>query len=671
MAPKKAKPPVKMLPAPSLHSGVRIAFLAFGLRVKRFATSTHLLAFGVFMYLALTIAFTAAFFWPRSVNFSFAEPTCFTNPVWLPNLVAKKQGETFAATATKGLTVAGYPLYSHTTCIDPSKAPAEHITDQLAYRPLGIDLLKKRIRVSSGQLPAVEYKQVLSQPVSTKEPLVFTLNQADRVFDYRLQVKGQTADCTKEGKQVVCDLSTLGLEQSAEYAFSLQRVFNGQPAKMLFEQLADTVGAVLVTGSSVKANETVFNVPSDIKLAFNKEIKSFAGVELNQVSANKRTSVPVTAAFEGRTLTVKLAKPLPRSATFQLSVGSVLAADGGHLPKSLNIRFGTSGGPKVKSANIGSYKVSTSSNIVLSFDSSPSDDQNLSKYISLEVGGKTAGAKLSLNGKAVTINPDGSLPKCTSFTIKVRDGLKNEFGVSGNSAWSYTSRTICQTVFSIGTSVQGRAILAYRFGGGSSRIVYVGGTHGNEKSSVYTLNAWVDYLERNYSSIPSRRTIIVIPNLNPDGFAAGTRTNARNVDLNRNFPANDWKKGVTMPGGTYNPNGGGSKPLSEPESKALANYVLSVSPRLVLTYHAAAGVVIPNDAGDSDKLARAYDQKSNLYYEPASQTGTIFEYDTTGAFEDWLRDKHGEPALLIELWTMGSSEFYKNQPAMSHMVGLP
>ena len=45
--------------------------------------------------------------------------------------------------------------------------------------------------------------------------------------------------------------------------------------------------------------------------------------------------------------------------------------------------------------------------------------------------------------------------------------------------------------------------------------------------------------------------------------------------------------------------------------------------------------------------------------------------DTTGSFEEWLYDKHGIPALLIELWTKSSNEYAKNQNAMWHMVTLP
>jgi hypothetical protein len=125
-----------------------------------------------------------------------------------------------------------------------------------------------------------------------------------------------------------------------------------------------------------------------------------------------------------------------------------------------------------------------------------------------------------------------------------------------------------------------------------------------------------------------------------------------------------------MPGGWFNAGGGGSSPLSEPESKALADYLIKTKPRLVLTYHATAGVVMPNDSGDSDALAKIYAQKSNLSYEPNSQTSQIFHYDTTGALEDWLHDKHDIPTLLVELWTKSGNEFSKNKDAMLHMVTL-
>lgn len=666
------KPSVKLLSAPSLlHSGVKIASMSLWLRFKRFATPLRLTIICALGYLILSTAYTVNFFWPRTINFSYSQSNCFTNPILLPNLVAQKQGDTFAAAPNKSISIAGYPLYSQTTCITPIQTPAEKTADTLYFSPLNISFLKKSISVSAGNLPAVSFQKVLSAPIPTKDSLTFPLETADQFFTYQLLANGQKTSCTKEKQSLICDIPKLGLEQSASYVLTMQRLFNGKSQKTVFEQSITTVGAVQLASSSITAGQTVYDAPAQMTITLGKEIKSFSGVELNLVPGETREKLPITTSSEGSTINVVFKEPLVRNASFELSVKTIVAADGGHLPVPLILPFNTSGGPKVKSANISSYKVSTSGNIVVTFDSNVSASQNLSEFIKIEVNGSMIAAAVTVSGNRATINPSVDLPKCTNFTIRVLDGLKNESGITGGSAWQYKSRTICQTTFSIGTSVQGRSITAYRFGSGSSYVVFVGTTHGDEKSSTYTLNSWIDYLESHADQIPANRTVVVIPNLSPDAYAANKRTNANNVDLNRNFPANNWKQGVTMPGGTYNSNGGGSAPLSEPESSALANYILSVNPRLVLTYHAAAGVVIPNDSGDSDSLARTYDENSNLNYASNSQTGTIFAYDTTGAFEDWLHDKHGIPTLLIEHWTKSSNEFTKNQKAMWHMTLLP
>jgi hypothetical protein len=296
--------------------------------------------------------------------------------------------------------------------------------------------------------------------------------------------------------------------------------------------------------------------------------------------------------------------------------------------------------------------------------------QNIGQFVRIEIDGKPISAAISGQAKTITIDPSSELPRCAAFTVRVLDGLKNEYGVAGGSVWQFTSRALCQTVFSIGSSVQGRSITGYRFGNGPNKIIFVGGTHGDEKSSVSILNRWVEQLELNPTRIAAHLTIIVIPNLNPDGYAANSRTNANNVDLNRNFPSNNWKSGVTMPNKSYLEHGGGTAPLSEPESRALANYVLGQSPRLVLTYHAAGGVVVPNDSGDSDAIAITYGKKSSVGYMNNSQTGTYFAYDTTGAFEDWLHDKHGKPALLIELLTKTNNEYSGHQNALWFIAQL-
>src|SRR4051794_2411181 len=115
----------------------------------------------------------------------------------------------------------------------------------------------------------------------------------------------------------------------------------------------------------------------------------------------------------------------------------------------------------------------------------------------------------------------------------------------------------------VGRSSRGRAIHARRFGGGSMPpVVVVGGVHGDEPASVAAVVELCRSLD-DWKGCP----LWVMPVMNPDGVAAGTKNSATDVDLNRNFPAGNFTV-QHAPG--YCP---GSHPLSEPESRALAALV--------------------------------------------------------------------------------------------------
>jgi hypothetical protein len=73
----------------------------------------------------------------------------------------------------------------------------------------------------------------------------------------------------------------------------------------------------------------------------------------------------------------------------------------------------------------------------------------------------------------------------------------------------------------------------------------------------------------------------LIPCFNPDGWRSQQRTNARGVDLNRNFPSEDWSPLATKP--RYHP---GPAPGSEPEVQALVQWLVRHRPRLIVHFHA-------------------------------------------------------------------------------------
>jgi hypothetical protein len=614
---------------------------------------------------AIVIAYSVSFFWPRTVQFSYSSSMCITNPVLLPGLVTPQASQGYSASLPASISIGNVPLYSHQTCLSPREAPQGNSSETVYLAPLGIGFAKKPITIQTPELPKASAMIDLKSPVSIKDPFVFQLDQADELFTYQLSGNKKTVACTKEVSNTVsCDLTQLSLVQSMKYKLTLERLFNNQQPETVQSITITTVEPISIVSSSIAANATVYDKPGDLKLTFNKAIASYDGVSLK----HDNKDLPITHKLTNdKTLLVTFKEPLPRSANLQLTIKEVFAKDRGYLSKAYSLPFITSGGPKVLGISIGRTLVSPDASITVTFDSTLAGGQNLLHFIRAERDAGQMDASYTHNGNRVTIYPRGGMPRCTDFRIRVLDGLTNEAGISGGSGtWVYSSRTICQSTFSIGSSVNGRGILAYRFGSGSEKIVFVGSLHGNEPSSAYILHSLIDYLESNPGAVPAHRTVVIIPIASPDGYAIRSRMNMHSVDLNRNFPTSNWQSSVTQPNGDYYEHGGGTEPLSEPESAALASYISGQNPRLVMSYHAAAKIVSANEVGNSYALAQTYGQMTG-YPAYGNDTGGTFGYAITGAFEDWLKER-GTPCILIELITKSGNEFSRHREAMIKMI---
>lgn len=132
----------------------------------------------------------------------------------------------------------------------------------------------------------------------------------------------------------------------------------------------------------------------------------------------------------------------------------------------------------------------------------------------------------------------------------------------------------------LGRSLRGRPIVAYELGDAAAarKVLVVGCIHGNECAGI----AILDRLER--LGPVAGTDLWLVPDANPDGHAAGTRGNARGVDLNRNFPYR-WRQ----LGGVYD---SGPAPASERETRIAMRLIRRLRPKVTIWFHQHLNMVV-------------------------------------------------------------------------------
>jgi protein MpaA len=219
-------------------------------------------------------------------------------------------------------------------------------------------------------------------------------------------------------------------------------------------------------------------------------------------------------------------------------------------------------------------------------------------------------------------------------------------------------RPVLPERFSFGKSVQGRDLLARRIGDGGALLMLVGGMHGGaEGNTVRLIDEMIAYFETTPGAVLPGITILLIPNVNPDGYQLGQtavgRFNANGVDLNRNW-ACDWTQAAYFRDQPVNP---GVAPFSEPETLALGALINEVRPSAVLFYHSAANGAFAGDCdgdGSSAAMVAAFGAVTGY---PYGQPFT--DYVVTGTASNWV-DSLGIPSADVELASDTLTEFERN-----------
>jgi protein MpaA len=626
----------------------------------------------------ILLFFIYSVFVPDNISYSFSGSShCSPSPLLLPGLFARTQTGAFKLERSD-FKVLGVSVYSGSVCAEPntSPSPTTAYKGQEWLNIFGLKLAKTESIKTTNYVMANAPKLGASA-IPIQKPLTINLNSRDQTFSYALSANNQLAPCVKKGSSLSCDLSPLKLSYGTGYKVSLDREFNNKVAGTLLTKNLQTITATGISNTSIAASSTVYDKPQSLTITTTKDLTKVGSVSLSYTANNQTTTVPTKTTFKGSVITVTWTEALPRQDNFDLHLAGVDAVDDSTLEQPFDLGFTTSGGPSVSGSNIPSFGLNSGQPMRLSFSQPLDPSQNIGSLANLEVNGQVVASSVTLTSNNVlTITPASgySYPVCASVKVIVAGGVESNYDIAGSSAWSYSTRSHCYTVFSIGTSVQGRPITAYQFGSGpsSNMVLFIAAMEGNEQNSANLLAQWIPDIDANPGKIPANRTIVVIPQINPDGYAADTRLNAAGIDLNRNFPANNWSEQVTEPlSGNVWTNDGGPTPLSAPESQALANYYETNKPLLAITEHSHGGIVEANDAGDSIALGAEYAKLADYRAIPTYLIGNFFDYTTTGAFEDWANDKLGLPVLEVELQSLTNDEYSRNLPALWAMAEIP
>lgn len=226
-----------------------------------------------------------------------------------------------------------------------------------------------------------------------------------------------------------------------------------------------------------------------------------------------------------------------------------------------------------------------------------------------------------------------------------------------------------------GKSVSGREIFIITAGSGNKRLFLCGGYHANEWITSLFLIKYAEELHK--KKIPENVRIDILPLVNPDGaslvlgelkkeeykkasdiakrypdipFPGGWKANIRGVDLNLNFPAgwemaveNKKKIGINSKAPRDFP---GREPLSEPETKIIADHTRMMGFDMVMAFHTQGRVIYSGYCG----------------VDPAAESGMLEEMSEASGYEvecapeesgyagykDWFIKEYNKPGFTIE-----------------------
>lgn len=241
----------------------------------------------------------------------------------------------------------------------------------------------------------------------------------------------------------------------------------------------------------------------------------------------------------------------------------------------------------------------------------------------------------------------------------------------------------------IGKSIMGKPLWYLSFGKGENKVFYNASHHANEWITTPVLLKFFEDLCKAYvagenifdqsaSEIFSYASIYIAPAVNPDGidlvtgeltegeyyqnavrisnnypsipFPDGWKANIRGIDLNLQYPAewetarrNKFALGFVSPAPSDYV---GAAPLVAPESRAMYDFTLALSPNLTLSYHTQGRVIywkfLDYEPENSRAIADTFASVSGYEVEETPYASGFAGY------KDWFIQDFNRPGYTIE-----------------------
>lgn len=247
------------------------------------------------------------------------------------------------------------------------------------------------------------------------------------------------------------------------------------------------------------------------------------------------------------------------------------------------------------------------------------------------------------------------------------------------------------TARQIGSTAFGRPLTALTIGTGPRKVLYTAAHHANEWITGYILLKFAEELaaalenrSRVYGvsaeNIAAAATIYLVPLVDPDGvdlvtggiapgslqyaiaqglgdnyptipFPQGWKANLLGVDLNLQYPAQwprarqiKFSQGYTRPGPRDYV---GRAPLTQLESRALADFTQAIDPALVLAYHSQGKEIYWQFGDEEVPGARALGE--DFARTSGYTLANVPEESAYAGYKDWFIQEFRRPGYTIEV----------------------